>query len=179
MAGRPGARDSGADGTDRDAVAALALGAVERLVRRTQQVVDVAELLQRALRGESCRKGHMQGLAAHVGHRRAGHFRQDPAYDLRRGFLADAGQHHQEFLATVAGNAVTAAQVALQQLCDLLQHLVTGIELRVTASFGVAQGGTDALGWRTLLRAADAAMYQAKAQGRDRVRVAGGGRVPR
>jgi PleD family two-component response regulator len=51
--------------------------------------------------------------------------------------------------------------------------------LRVTASFGVAEGGTDALGWRTLLRAADAAMYQAKAQGRDRVRVAGGGRNAR
>ncbi|HEL2957400.1 TPA: GGDEF domain-containing protein [Stenotrophomonas maltophilia] len=67
-------------------------------------------------------------------------------------------------------------RLALQQLDIVISG---GIELRVTASFGVAQGGTDALGWRTLLRAADAAMYQAKAQGRDRVRVAGGGRVPR
>ncbi|MDT3456723.1 GGDEF domain-containing protein [Stenotrophomonas pavanii] len=64
-------------------------------------------------------------------------------------------------------------RVALQQL-DIA--LAGGNVLRVTASFGVAEGGTDALGWRTLLRAADAAMYQAKAQGRDRVRVAGGGR---
>lgn len=64
-------------------------------------------------------------------------------------------------------------RVALRQL-DIA---VAGDDvLRVTASFGVAQGGTDALGWRALLRAADAAMYQAKAQGRDRVRVAGGGR---
>lgn len=67
-------------------------------------------------------------------------------------------------------------RLALQQL-DIV--LAGGTVLRVTASFGVAEGGTDALGWRSLLRAADAAMYRAKAQGRDRVRVAGGGRGAR
>ncbi|WP_414493192.1 diguanylate cyclase [Stenotrophomonas maltophilia] len=67
-------------------------------------------------------------------------------------------------------------RVALHQM-DIV--LADGGVLQVTASFGVAEGGTDALGWRSLLRAADAAMYQAKAQGRDRVRVAGGGRIAR
>ncbi|WP_459048278.1 GGDEF domain-containing protein [Stenotrophomonas sp. PSU_St99] len=67
-------------------------------------------------------------------------------------------------------------RVALHQM-DIV--LADGGVLQVTASFGVAEGGIDALGWRSLLRAADAAMYQAKAQGRDRVRVAGGGRIAR
>lgn len=67
-------------------------------------------------------------------------------------------------------------RVALHQM-DIV--LADGGVLQVTASFGVAEGEIDALGWRSLLRAADAAMYQAKAQGRDRVRVAGGGRIAR
>ncbi|MBA0446028.1 GGDEF domain-containing protein [Stenotrophomonas maltophilia] len=89
----------------------------------------------------------------------------------------------EEFLVLLAdGDLATGRQLAeslrlaLQQM-DIV--LAGGDVLRVTASFGVAQGATDALGWRTLLRAADAAMYQAKAQGRDRVRVAGGGRTAR
>ncbi|WP_032969208.1 GGDEF domain-containing protein, partial [Stenotrophomonas maltophilia] len=89
----------------------------------------------------------------------------------------------EEFLVLLADGDLAGGRRLAESLRLALQQLdiviAGGIELRVTASFGVAQGGTDALGWRTLLRAADAAMYQAKAQGRDRVRVAGGGRVPR
>ncbi|MDR2958652.1 MAG: GGDEF domain-containing protein [Stenotrophomonas sp.] len=86
----------------------------------------------------------------------------------------------EEFLVLLADGDLAAGRQLAESLRVALRQLdiaVAGDDvLRVTASFGVAQGGTDALGWRALLRAADAAMYQAKAQGRDRVRVAGGGR---
>ncbi|HDS1531617.1 TPA: diguanylate cyclase [Stenotrophomonas maltophilia] len=89
----------------------------------------------------------------------------------------------EEFLVLLADGDLAGGRQLAESLRLALQQmdiaLAGGTVLRVTASFGVAEGGTDALGWRTLLRAADAAMYRAKAQGRDRVRVAGGGRGAR
>ncbi|HDX0835910.1 TPA: GGDEF domain-containing protein [Stenotrophomonas maltophilia] len=89
----------------------------------------------------------------------------------------------EEFLVLLADGDLAGGRQLAESLRLALQQmdiaLAGGTVLRVTASFGVAEGGTDALGWRTLLRAADAAMYRAKAQGRDRVRVAGGGRITR
>ncbi|MGX1786281.1 GGDEF domain-containing protein [Bosea sp. NPDC055332] len=51
--------------------------------------------------------------------------------------------------------------------------LSDGTELRVTASFGVAIGRRDGPGWEILLEAADQALYAAKAEGRNRVGIAG------
>lgn len=48
-----------------------------------------------------------------------------------------------------------------------------GTELLVTASFGVATGRRDGPGWKTLIEAADQALYTAKAEGRNRVGIAG------
>ncbi|WP_295565529.1 GGDEF domain-containing protein [uncultured Stenotrophomonas sp.] len=89
----------------------------------------------------------------------------------------------EEFLVLLADGDLAGGRQLAESLRVALHQmdiaLADGGVLQVTASFGVAEGGTDALGWRSLLRAADAAMYQAKAQGRDRVRVAGGGRIAR
>ncbi|WP_143079721.1 GGDEF domain-containing protein [Bosea lupini] len=48
-----------------------------------------------------------------------------------------------------------------------------GTEVLVTASFGVATGRRDGPGWKILIEAADQALYMAKAEGRNRVGVAG------
>ena len=50
---------------------------------------------------------------------------------------------------------------------------VTGIDHEITASFGVAVLPEDAPEAQALLRAADRALYQAKANGRNRVELAG------
>ncbi|MCB0999930.1 MAG: EAL domain-containing protein [Acidimicrobiales bacterium] len=49
--------------------------------------------------------------------------------------------------------------------------VVDGVELVVTASIGIAMAGRDDVAASDLLRDADAAMYRAKAAGRDRVEV--------
>ena len=59
--------------------------------------------------------------------------------------------------------------------------MVAGTELRVTVSIGIAQARPRELDAQGILRDADAAMYAAKAAGRDRWELAGGvrrGTVP-
>lgn len=83
----------------------------------------------------------------------------------------------EEFLVLLADGELGAGRLLAESLrlalAQLEIRLASGESLRVTASFGVAVGGIDPAGWRVLVRAADDAMYQAKAQGRDQVRVAG------
>lgn len=64
-----------------------------------------------------------------------------------------------------------AAEVAerLRRLVEENVTLVDGMDLRVTASFGVAQLGPDGTRYDTIMAAADQRMYQAKRQGRNRV----------
>ena len=65
--------------------------------------------------------------------------------------------------------AVRVAETLRQAISALA---VTGIERDITASFGVAVLPEDAPDGQTLLRIADRALYQAKANGRDRVEIA-------
>lgn len=89
----------------------------------------------------------------------------------------------EEFLVLLADGDLASGR----QLAESLRVALRGKDivlsssdiLRVTASFGVAQGTLDPIGWHALVRAADTAMYAAKSLGRDRVQVATGGRAPR
>ena len=69
----------------------------------------------------------------------------------------------------------TAADLA-EQIRQVLEAseiaLSNGVTLHVTASFGVASGNLGQLAWRRLIGAADAALYRAKSDGRNRVRQA-------
>ncbi|OKO71074.1 GGDEF domain-containing protein [Bradyrhizobium sp. NAS96.2] len=72
-----------------------------------------------------------------------------------------------------AGDLSVAISVARKVRIALQEHsFVTpaGEALKVTASFGVARGRRGPEEWHRLLAQADAALYQAKADGRNRVR---------
>lgn len=89
----------------------------------------------------------------------------------------------EEFLVLLAEGDLASGRQLAESLRAALRGkdivLGSGEILRVTASFGVAQGTLDPIGWHALVRAADTAMYAAKSLGRDRVQVATGGRAAR
>ncbi|HUB88087.1 MAG TPA: GGDEF domain-containing protein [Dyella sp.] len=76
--------------------------------------------------------------------------------------------------------AVLTTGLSMSELCQLAEDIRRSIShdnihapgvltLTVTASFGVAKGSTRVRTWLDLLNAADTALYQAKAQGRNQI----------
>ena len=79
----------------------------------------------------------------------------------------------EEFAVMLPGTDREGARRVAENLRDAISSLaVAGIEREITASFGVAVLPEDAPEAQALLRAADRALYQAKANGRDRVELA-------
>lgn len=72
---------------------------------------------------------------------------------------------------TCEAEAMAVAERLRATVADLRPRLASGEEVVFTVSIGVAvsDGEAQVRDWLVLLRAADAALYQAKAQGRDRV----------
>ena len=65
--------------------------------------------------------------------------------------------------------ALTLAARIRQDLAGHVFVVDDGTRLKVTASFGVARGSRGGDHWKALIEAADAALYQAKSEGRNRV----------
>jgi len=82
----------------------------------------------------------------------------------------------EEFALLLPETALSGAAAGAERLCRSLSQLRIwlgeGLEVSVTASFGVAQLADDQ-SWDALLRAADAALYRAKEEGKNRVALAG------
>ncbi|MGD9836286.1 MAG: diguanylate cyclase [Afipia sp.] len=80
----------------------------------------------------------------------------------------------EEFVILVPGcNLDETSALAARLRGTLESHefiLSDGASLTVTASFGVARGNLGQLAWRRLVKAADAALYRAKSDGRNCVR---------
>ena len=78
----------------------------------------------------------------------------------------------EEFVVLLPGVAVDDAARVAQRLCERVAGkpvLIDDLSIRYTVSGGVAAMGPDVEGLDALLKRADAAMYAAKAQGRNRV----------
>ncbi|MGH3265789.1 MAG: diguanylate cyclase [Trebonia sp.] len=81
----------------------------------------------------------------------------------------------EEFAAVLSGLSVVEAVAAAERVCGQVAALrvpCAGGEVSVTVSIGVAALNAHGLSLSQLLRAADQAMYAAKARGRNRVEVA-------
>lgn len=82
----------------------------------------------------------------------------------------------EEFAILAPGDDLAAALALAKRIRHALQadpiRLSDGTELCITASFGVAAGKLGRAEWQRLIEAADAALYRAKSEGRNRVRLA-------
>ena len=80
----------------------------------------------------------------------------------------------EEFVILVPDCNLDQANALAERLRTVLEASVftlsDGTTLTVTASFGVAKGNLGQLAWRRLVKAADAALYRAKSDGRNCVR---------
>lgn len=80
----------------------------------------------------------------------------------------------EEFVVLIPGCNLDEATALAGRLRGVLEAntfvLPDGTNLAVTASFGVAKGNLGQMGWRRLVKAADAALYRAKSDGRNCVR---------
>jgi diguanylate cyclase (GGDEF)-like protein/PAS domain S-box-containing protein len=78
----------------------------------------------------------------------------------------------EEFVVLLPGTAVEGALAAAERLCRTVAAQtveVDGVQIRYTVSAGVATMDADVDGLEALIKRADLALYQAKAQGRNRV----------
>jgi diguanylate cyclase (GGDEF)-like protein len=81
----------------------------------------------------------------------------------------------EEFLVLLPHTPVEAAAEQAERLCRKIREIkipVPNADLRVTISIGIAQFRTGQEDWQKFLERADAALYDAKAEGRDRWAVA-------
>ena len=78
----------------------------------------------------------------------------------------------EEFICVLPGETlVRGTELAEMLRAALVAHPISynGIQMRVTASFGVAELGSPATNATRLIRLADKALYRAKDEGRNRV----------
>ena len=72
---------------------------------------------------------------------------------------------------TTPEQAVALAERVRQRL-EATPFVVDGADVTVTASIGVSEGGAQSEGIGDLMKRADQALYQAKREGRNRVKLA-------
>ena len=105
----------------------------------------------------------------------------DVAYRLRKRLRAFDLAYRvggEEFLILLPGAEIASASAIADELREAIAaEPVAGVA--ITMSFGVAASGTDGFDGRAVIAAADAALYEAKAGGRDRVAAAGDAPRPR
>jgi diguanylate cyclase (GGDEF)-like protein len=141
------------------------------LAARFAEVAGQARLVDRPVCLIICDLDHFKLVNDAYGHARGDAVLQEVAYEMRkslRSFELFYRLGGEEFLVMLPG-------VDLIHGVEIAQHLreaVGGCQaagLPVTASFGVSAATGNDIEFLSLYRAADEALYQAKAEGRDRV----------
>jgi diguanylate cyclase (GGDEF)-like protein len=119
---------------------------------------------------------HFKEINDHFGHARGDSVLAAVGDRIASGIRASdfaARYGGEEFLALLPETEASGAVIVAEKLRREISTLeILGVERRITASFGVASIPADAVDADSLVRAADRALYGAKAAGRDRVETA-------
>jgi diguanylate cyclase (GGDEF)-like protein len=167
-----------AEMTQRDAAV---LDPLTGLLNRKALEVRALELEQQAsLTGGSvalvaCDLDGFKSVNDTHGHDRGDAVLKDATYEMRkalRSFELIYRLGGEEFLVVLPGADLHDATVVAERLRRTLEVAESG-GLRITASFGVSAAAGDEVKYGRLFKAADEALYEAKATGRNRVVAAG------
>ena len=151
------------------------------LLNRTSLEARFAEIAEQAAQsGESvcvlvCDLDRFKAVNDRYGHERGDAVLKDAAYVLRkqlRSFELIYRLGGEEFLIVLAGTTLGEGRDVAERARVALSDARPG-DLPVTISIGVAAARGEGVGYDALFRAADAALYEAKRAGRDRVVVDG------
>jgi diguanylate cyclase (GGDEF)-like protein len=146
------------------------------LQRRFEELAQQAALTDEPVALVALDIDHFKAINDEQGHARGDAVLRDIAYEVRkqlRSFELVYRLGGEEFLVLLPGTGVEEATAVAERLRSSIAEARPG-GLAVTASFGVAGAAGMGVGFDELFGAADAALYRAKAAGRNRVEVAGG-----
>jgi diguanylate cyclase (GGDEF)-like protein len=149
------------------------------LASRFDEIAQQAALTGAPVCLIACDLDHFKQVNDAHGHERGDAVLKDAAYVLRkhlRSFELAYRLGGEEFLIVLPGVGMEEGLAIARRVCDGLEEARPG-GLAVTASFGVAAASGAEVAFEALFRAADAALYEAKRAGRNRV-VAAGAEAP-
>jgi diguanylate cyclase (GGDEF)-like protein len=141
------------------------------LAARFAEVAEQARVVSRPVCLILCDLDHFKRVNDEHGHARGDTVLREVAYEMRkslRSFELFYRLGGEEFLVLLPGLDLARGVEVARHLRDAVQSSNAG-GLPVTASFGVSAATGDDIEFLPLYRAADEAMYQAKADGRNRV----------
>jgi diguanylate cyclase (GGDEF)-like protein len=142
---------------------------------RTAEIEQQARLSGGALSLVLCDIDRFKSVNDTFGHDRGDAVLRDVAYEIRkslRSFELVYRLGGEEFLVLMPGASASEARDVAERLRSHVTEAAPG-GLRLTMSVGVATASGEDLRYEELFRVADAALLQAKREGRDRVIVAG------
>jgi diguanylate cyclase (GGDEF)-like protein len=145
------------------------------LASRFDEIAQQATLTGAPVTLIACDLDHFKQVNDVHGHDRGDAVLKDAAYVLRkhlRSFELAYRLGGEEFLIVLPGVALLEGQAIAQRACSGFEDARPG-GLGVTASFGVATASGEDVVFEHLFRDADAALYEAKRTGRNRVVAAG------
>jgi diguanylate cyclase (GGDEF)-like protein len=141
------------------------------LERRFEELAEQARLAGAPISLLICDLDHFKDVNDSRGHAVGDAVLRDVAYELRqqlRSFELIYRYGGEEFLVVLPGATLEDATAIAERLCDAVRHCSSN-QLPMTMSVGVSTRWGGNARYEALFEAADRALYQAKAEGRDRV----------
>ena len=150
------------------------------LASRFAEIADQAEMSGAWVAIIECDLDYFKRINDRYGHDRGDAVLKDIAYALRRNLRSFELVYRlggEEFLIVMPGGSANEGRAAAERIRREIERSEPG-GVKITASLGVAAAQGSAARFEEIFRPADAALYQAKRCGRNRVVVAANTRTP-